>query len=186
MSCAEVNSGASPLMKNDESIDCSNEGTVAMLYQRLGRPALSKTLYLVGQANVAEEIVQESFVRLWQKKPVFPTLRQAYAWIYRSCTNAAIDYLRNKSNQSVEFEIDSLASTVGLDLEQRTALKQTWQAVLRSLDEDEAELFIYRAVEGLNQDEVAEVMAISRRTVNRMQDKVAKKIGKIKERGHGG
>lgn len=155
-----------------------------MLYQRLGRPALSKTLYLVGQKNVAEEIVQESFVRLWQKKPVFPSLRQAYAWVYRCCTNAAIDFLRNKSNQTVEFDVDTILPTNDLDLEQRTALKQTWQQVLAALDRDEAELFVYRAIEGLNQDEVAEVMDISRRTVNRMQEKVAQKISRVKERGH--
>ena len=157
-----------------------------MLYQRLGRPALSKTLYLVGQRNVAEEIVQETFVKLWQKKPVFESLRQAYAWVYRCCTNSAIDHLRSKGNQTLELEAEQTAESIGLDLEQKTDLKKTWKEILDTLNEKEAELFVYRSVEGMSQDEVAEVMGISRRTVNRIQDKLAKKISKIQERRHAG
>lgn len=173
-------------MTTNEQIDCKDEGTVSMLYQRLGRPALSKTLYLVGQKNVAEEIVQETFVKLWQKKPTFESLRQAYAWVYRCCTNAAIDHLRNKGNQTVELEPERAPDSGGLDLEQRTDLKKTWKEVLDTLNEKEAELFVYRTVEGMSQDEVAEVMGVSRRTINRIQDKLAKKISRIQERRHAG
>ena len=156
-----------------------------MLYQRLGRPALSKTLCLVSQ-NVAEEIVQETFVKLWQKKPVFDSLRQAYAWVYRCCTNAAIDYLRSKGNQSVPLEQEITPDSQGLDPEQKTQLHSSWKELLEILSEKEAELFIYRNIEGLNQDEVAEVMGISRRTVNRLQEKVGKKVSRFQERRHAG
>jgi RNA polymerase sigma-70 factor (ECF subfamily) len=150
-----------------------------MLYLKLGRPALGKTKSLVGLAP-AEEIVQEVFTKLWQKKMVFPDLRSAFAWVYKCCTNAAIDYLRNSHQSQLSLnEYDQESSS---DLEKQAQAGQAWRSLARELSKDEAALFIYKTIEGLSQDEVAEVMQISRRTVNRLQEKLDLKLEKIRRR----
>lgn len=68
-----------------------------MLDEKLGRPALAKTMRHRG-CPAAEEILQEVFSKLWENKMKFPDLRQAFSWVYKCCTNAAIDYLRNHNN----------------------------------------------------------------------------------------
>lgn len=148
-----------------------------MLYLKLGRPALGKTMNLVSQ-SAAEEIVQEVFTKLWHKKMLFPNLKSAFAWVYKCCTNAAIDYLRNSNNSHASF--DENLQKAESDLERNTLAKQEWSRVVKILGKDEAELFIYRDIEGLSQDEVAEVMKISRRTVNRLQEKLDLKLEKIR------
>ncbi|MEQ1878133.1 MAG: RNA polymerase sigma factor [Bdellovibrionia bacterium] len=150
-----------------------------MLYSKLGRPALGKTKNLVGLAP-AEEIVQETFVKLWQKKMVFPNLKSAYAWVYKCCTNAAIDYLRNH-NQSANVALDETEAS-SQNLENQAVAGQAWRHLARELSKDEAALFIYRNLEGLSQDEAAEVMQISRRTVNRLQEKLELKLEKMRRR----
>lgn len=152
-----------------------------MLYQKLGRPALGKTIKLVGQ-NAAEEIVQDVFTKLWQKGMIFPNIKSAFAWVYKCCTNGAIDYLRNNNNGQISLsEIDVQASG-STNLEEQITARQVWLRLIQTLSEDEAELFIYRHLEGLSQDETAEVMQISRRTVNRLQDKLDQNLDKIRRR----
>jgi RNA polymerase sigma-70 factor (ECF subfamily) len=162
-----------------------------MLYEKLGRPALGKTISLVGKA-AAEEIVQDVFVKLWKAGMKFPNLKSAYAWVYKCCTNSAIDFLRSRSNQSVALYSDSGAVIAEAEskadinspssLETQMAAKQSLHILVRELSQDEASFFIYRSVEGLKQDEIAEVMKISRRTVNRLQEKVDVKLAKLRGR----
>ncbi len=154
-----------------------------MLYIKLGRPALGKTLRIVGQRAASEEIVQEVFAKLWEKKMAFPNVRSAYAWIYKCCTNAAIDFIRASGNSSLPLEdVDQVSS---VDLETQTEARAAWKRLFPSLSSDEASLFIYKNVEGLSQDEVAEVMQISRRTVNRLQEKLESKLEKVRRRNVG-
>lgn len=158
-------------------IDCSDERTVQMLYEKLGRPALAKTMRLVGRP-AAEEILQEVFSKLWENKMRFPDLRRSYSWVYKCCTNAAIDYLRNHNNS--HKEISERIEGMSAPLEEKTHAYELWQMLSKSFTEQEIKVFVYRTLEGLNQDEVAEVMGISRRTVNRLQEKIEEKLRKIR------
>lgn len=152
-----------------------------MLYKKLGRPALGKTMGLVSQA-AAEEIVQDVFTKAWEKGMVFTDLRQAYAWVYRCCTNAAIDQIRSKGSGHDTFNEEVPAK--GISMEDQAMAKQLWKQLLHRLSSEEAAVFIYRNIEGLTQDEVVEVMQISRRTVNRIQEKLDKKIEALRGGRH--
>ncbi len=146
-----------------------------MLYSKLGRPALGKTISLVGH-TAAEEIVQEVFMKLWQKKMVFANIRMAYAWVYKCCTNGAIDHIRSQKKTS-ELDGQEISPTEG-----HAEAQVLWKQVAKELNSDETALFIYKNIEGLSQEEAAEVMGISRRTVSRLQEKLNEKIEKIRRR----
>lgn len=163
---------------NETQVDASDPGVVRELYARLGRPALGKTMRLV-EKSIAEEIVHDTFVKMWQAKMVFPNLRSAYAWVYRCCTNAAIDHLRSQQNTDSQGETDDFVADAH-DLEFQTMAREQWKYLLMKLKPEEASLFVYRYLEGLSQEEAAEVMNISRRTVNRLQGTVDAKLAKVK------
>jgi RNA polymerase sigma factor (sigma-70 family) len=154
-----------------------------MLYQKLGRPALLKTAAITG-TSVAEEILQEVFTKLWEKQMTFPNLKAAFAWVYQCCTNAAIDHIRNHNNKHSSLDSISDSESVGIanETENKTAANRSWHQLLKKLTDQEAQLFVYRNLEGLSQDEASEVMQISRRTVNRLQEKLEAKLEKF--RGH--
>lgn len=148
---------------------------------------MAKTISLVSK-SVAEEIVQDVFAKLWQLKMQFPDLKHAYAWVYKCCTNSAIDHLRNHNNSHAELtdftQNNSLADhgspSSSLDLETKTQAQQLWKHLVTVFDPEEAAVFVYRTMDGLTQDEVAEVMQVSRRTVNRIQEKIDQKLDKIR------
>ena len=169
-------------MTMENEIDAGIEETMAFLYEKLGRPALSKTLRIVHQQSLAEEITHDVFITMWQNKMVFPNLRHAYAWVYRCCTNKAIDVLRSKSQQNISLEITE--SILGSDdkTQQSLEAKEAVKSLLTSMNDREAAILVYQYVEGLKQEEIAEVMGVSRSTVVRVQDKVSMKIKKFKDR----
>ena len=167
------------MTSESKQIDCSDKGIIEMLYAETGKAALSKTLYIVKSRSVAEEILQDVFVKLWSKKLIFDNVRAAYAWIYKASTNASIDHLRLKSSQSVKMDFE--VEDESLDEERKLSIKQAWSGLLNILSDQESELFIYKYAEGLSQDEIAEVMKTSRRTVNRLQTKLNAKLDKYRE-----
>lgn len=152
-----------------------------MLYEKLGRPALSKTRRLLRRQGVAEEIVHDVFVSMWQKKPVFTSLRAAYAWVYRSCTNKAIDYLRGKNQQNISIDEISIEDEHTSPAEERLFLKKALLTLVKKMSAREASVFIYTYLEGLGQEEMAEVMDLSRSTIVRVQTSVNEKLSQLKE-----
>ncbi len=168
-----------------ESFDCSKAEDVERLYNLVAKAALSKTSYIV-HSSAAEEIVQETFIKLFNKKPKFSSVRQAYAWIYRTCTNGAIDFLRKKDNSDWGQDSQDLLDSSRFGPEEKTHLKQAYEGLLKDLDEKEAQYFVFNYIEALTQEEMAEVMKVSRRTITRIADKVSKKIERRKERSKNG
>ena len=125
-----------------ESFDCSKAEDVERLYNLVAKAALSKTSYIV-HSSAAEEIVQETFIKLFNKKPKFSSVRQAYAWIYRTCTNGAIDFLRKKDNSDWGQDSQDLLDSSRFGPEEKTHLKQAYEGLLKDLDEKEAQYFVF-------------------------------------------
>jgi RNA polymerase sigma-70 factor (ECF subfamily) len=170
-------------------VDCSEAEALQALYRSTGRAALSKTEYLVGRRDVAEEIVQDTFLKLWDQQPRFPNGKAAYMWIYRTCHNAGIDYLRSASHRRETppppGDFDSLQSAC--DHEDRSLKRQLIVHLTRHLSADEAAVLAYRAVDGMTQEEVAGLMDLSRKTIIRMEARIESKLATLRTApGRGG
>jgi len=164
-------------------IDCADPDAVQRLYCTTGRAALSKTEHLVGRWDVAQEIVQEVFLRLWQQKLRFGSEKQAYVWVYKACHNAGIDHLRSAATRHEQGEregwLGSLEAVVALaDL----SLKRQWvMRLLQDLDEREAAILGYTVIDGMKEAEIATLTGLSRRSVGRTCAKLSETLARLKE-----
>jgi RNA polymerase sigma factor (sigma-70 family) len=174
------------------AVDCSDPKTVRRLYETTGRAALSKTEHFVGRFDVAQEIVQEVFLKLWQGKHRFPTEKQAYYWVYKSCHNAGIDHLRSAAVRlergapggEGEMSLDEILPAEGKpDLADLTLKRQLVTKALAYLDEREAQILGLWVLDGMTQDEIADLLDCSRKTVNRVVQRIEEKLSVLKERG---
>jgi RNA polymerase sigma-70 factor (ECF subfamily) len=89
---------------------------LAELYDRYGRLAHSLILRLVHDAAIAEDLVQETFLRAWNHVQYFDGHKGSIGpWLMAIARNRAIDYLRsvrNRDSRTVAFdETDSPAYT---------------------------------------------------------------------------
>ena len=75
--------------------------TIEELFTALESPLLSYALRLAGQSSLAEDIVQEAFMRLHAH---FDEVREPRRWLYRTVHNLALNQ-RRKDNKIVSLDL---------------------------------------------------------------------------------
>src|SRR5690606_22766284 len=84
------------LLGSDQaSVDCSLEATVQALYRKMGPVLMGKAYSMVQRQDVAAEMVQEAFLKLWRFGGVLPNEKAVYVWLYRTCQRQCIDLARS-------------------------------------------------------------------------------------------
>jgi RNA polymerase sigma-70 factor, ECF subfamily len=74
---------------------------MATLYRRYGKAAYSLILHMVRDRAAAEDLVQETFFRIWNSARSFDSQRGALGpWILTVARNRAIDHLRSASGRT--------------------------------------------------------------------------------------
>lgn len=126
--------------------------------------------YVKSKASAAD-IVQESFVRLWQKRQTLDPNRSIKAYLYQMVRNRSLNYIRDHSKEKVGLEplqkrgIPSDNDGQKLQ-EQNRKLPEVLTQWIEELPNRQREAFKLSRFEGLDHEEVAEVMGISPHTVN--------------------
>ncbi|MDP9114787.1 MAG: sigma-70 family RNA polymerase sigma factor [Acidobacteriota bacterium] len=86
------------------------------LYDRYGRLTYSLIFRIVRNPSTAEDLVQETFLRIWNRMQSFDAERGALgAWVLTVARNRAIDYLRSTDGRMQ-------AGAMGLELLERPGL----------------------------------------------------------------
>jgi RNA polymerase sigma-70 factor (ECF subfamily) len=81
-----------PLMRpNQASAGPTRPETIEELFEALESPLLGYALRLVGERSIAEDIVQETFMRLHAH---FAEVREPRRWLYRTAHNLALNQRR--------------------------------------------------------------------------------------------
>jgi RNA polymerase sigma-70 factor (ECF subfamily) len=169
------------------NIDCSDKATIERLYAKMSRAAIAKAQSIVRRGDLAAEIAHDAFIKLWQGGGQFPSEKAVYAWIFKTCHRAAIDHLRSAAHKREHYSDDDAetfaapggpASGGGSSSGSRDAVmtRQLVTRYLADLTDEEAEAFLYVALDGMTQVEVAEMMGLSRRTVQRIMERVEERF----------
>ena len=158
----------------DQQLNCSDKKVIHKIYEKMAAPASWKAFTIVRRKDIAHEIVQEVFIRLWQSGGIFPNEKAVYAWIYKACHRAAIDYVR-----SATFRRESYVETYADDAKEGAKTqednlldREAIIACTKNLSTEEAEIFVYAEVDRLTQVEIAELTGKSRRTIQRISAKI--------------
>lgn len=139
-------------------------GAMGELYDRYGRLAYTLILRIVKDRPIAEDLVQESFLRVWTRAQAFDATRGGLGpWILTVARNQALDYIRSVQGRVwsgmssaaddhpaafCDWEGDLLA---GLQLQQvRTAIQK--------LSDNQKTAIELAYFEGLSHSEMAERM----------------------------
>ena len=87
---------------------------LALLYDRYGALAYSVAMRILGDARLAEDVVQETFLKLWNSAGAFDAEKGSLrGWVLTSARNRAIDQLRGRgAHERREVELES-AESVG-------------------------------------------------------------------------
>ena len=111
----------------------------------------------------AEEVAQETFLRLWTEAADFEPRAQLKTWLYRVARNQCIDRIRKRRSHGKEVELDESAEggdrPSALLLRKQTAAQV--EEALAALPERQREAIALVHYEGLSGAEACEVLSIS-------------------------
>jgi RNA polymerase sigma-70 factor, ECF subfamily len=139
------------------------------LYDRYGNLVYSAALRVVRDAQIAEDMVQEIFLRIWRKPESYVAQRGRFVtWLTSVTRNRAVDEVRSRgrrfrhetaSPEEQERELpaseqDDPALTAELSDQRRLIV-----AALAQIPEEQREIIMLAYFGGLTQQEIAERLA---------------------------
>ena len=136
---------------------------MADLYDLYGRVAHSLILRIVHDAEIAEDLVQETFLRVWTRAQAFDSERGALGpWLLAVARNRAIDYIRSadgrmarSSYELVEIENPNLFINPESGVLAADQMRRVREA-LAKLNPNQRAVIELAYFEGLSQTEMAE------------------------------
>jgi RNA polymerase sigma-70 factor (ECF subfamily) len=149
------------------------------------RDELVSTLcFLLGNADDAQDVAQEAFLRCWRTQEGLPEIHNLRAWIFRVGLNAAKDLQRSAWRRRVKpmLGADAMPMTDNVSplsgLEEQENLHRLRQALLH-LRPEEKEVFLLRQNGELTYEQIAEVYDRPVGTVKTQMRSALQKLRKI-------
>lgn len=157
-----------------------NPEAFARLFSRFRPLVFSAAFRITGDADVAEDIVQETFLKVHAALRGFRPEARLSTWIYRIAVNEALDERRRAKRRPVaESRHDGPLPEPAWTAPDAAAGERILEAV-KSLPPREKAVFVLRHYEGLPVAEVAEVLEIAPGTVKAaLHHALAKLAGKL-------
>ncbi|HEY7336623.1 MAG TPA: sigma-70 family RNA polymerase sigma factor [Bryobacteraceae bacterium] len=136
---------------------------MSILYDRYGRLAYSLILRVVRDGSAAEDLVQETFLRIWNRAHSFDDRRGALGpWILAVARNRAIDHVRSRDGRMAASAVDldrMENSSLFAKLEDRAVSidrSRRLQSAVKKLTPHQRTVIELAYYEGLSQTEMAE------------------------------
>lgn len=128
----------------------------------------------------AREVVQEVFIKIWQKRDSLAFGEELKAYLYRAVRNQALNRISRNKMETVSLDEQILLRVEDAD-EGDGAQKQMLRRVYKQIDKlptNCREIFLMSRMEGLSHAEIAEILDISPKTVENQIGIALKKIRK--------
>ncbi len=152
------------------------------LYRRLAKGLLRYILCIVKEPDLAQEVVQEAFLRYYECRLKKEPAPMGQSWIYRVARNYAIDQLRaNRTGSRVDLANAEALPDDRYHLEQEFDRLETISQVSALLAPRELECLQLR-FEGFKYREIGKILGIESCTVGAILARAFKKIRTLRSR----
>ncbi|AZQ57509.1 sigma-70 family RNA polymerase sigma factor [Maribacter sp. MJ134] len=157
-----------------------NDKAIALLYDNYGDTLLGVANKVVRDQELAQDVLQESFVKIWKKADSYdPSKAKLFTWLFRITRNTAIDKLRSvntKSDKEIQIDVSDVY-TLGVEStrpelmdiqENLEKIEEKYQIVLEAL-----------FFQGMTQQEASDELDIPLGTIKSRLKIGLRELGKI-------
>lgn len=143
-----------------------DESAYSALFERHRARVVNTAYRFVGDPDVAQDVAQEVFVRIYTSAKAYRPEAAFTTWLYRITANACLDEIRkrkrSKSRSSSELpESASCPSSSPEDRMQSDELAREVRTAIASLPENQRMAVILQRYEGLSYQQIADVLRVS-------------------------
>lgn len=136
------------------------------LYWKYQKAVYQNVLKLTKDNALAEDIVQEVFISLWEKRHTIDTSRSVSGWLFVSSYNRSVNALKKKLHESLTpVQIDQISDEPGIESRLEDAQINLLEKAIKELPPQKRRVFELCKLQGKTYEEAARQMNISKHTV---------------------
>lgn len=144
---------------NNKNID------IKQIFDESYQDLVIQALRLVKNPETAEDIVQECFIKLWDKKDDLNVSGNVVAYLARMIRNSCLDFLKKKKIQTSELNEAYQGSFETEDALETKDLQEKIDKVIDNLPEKCRQVFVLSRFEEMSYNEISKQLDISKKTV---------------------
>lgn len=156
---------------------------IEALYKLHGPFVIRRCKTILKNNSDADDATQEVFIRIIKNIETFKNESNPTTWIYRIATNVCIDIIRKKSSQPIQtlaFEIVDTIEHPSPRADIIALSRQEIDWIFSHLDPQSLQILVHTFLDEMSQEEIAQVIGISRKTVWTKLDKLKSKLERLK------
>jgi RNA polymerase sigma-70 factor (ECF subfamily) len=156
-----------------------DEGAFVEIVRRYKSKIVSTAYRVLGDLDKAEDVAQETFIRVHRNAARYRSIAKFSTWIYTIALNVARNELRNTKRKRLvsldAFGADADAEPSTYEIPDESAppdqeaenkqLRGIFEAAIRRLPARYREVFVLRDVDDLSYEEIAEILRVPKGTV---------------------
>lgn len=143
-----------------DRLAADDEAAFRMLVERHIDRAYAIALRIVGNAADAEDVVQDTMLKIWSHRGRWQHGRAKFStWLYRVISNRCIDLRRKPRNENVETVPEVADGQPGaVEIIERNELNDMLELAMQRLPEQQRIAVIFSYHENMSNGEIAQVM----------------------------
>lgn len=152
-----------------------DENAYIELVNRYKDKLINFVFYFLKDEEHAEDIVQETFIRLYEKKHYYKPIAKFSTWIYTIARNLANTELRKKSrnkilylsqmnNHKKDYDLKSKEPELNSKMENEFLMKEIHIAIDK-LPENYKSVIILRDIQGIGYEQISKIVGVPLGTV---------------------
>ena len=145
-----------------------NENAYVELVDRYKNKLINFTFNYLGDRDLAEDIVQETMLKLYEKRHYYKEIAKFSTWIYTIARNQANTELRKRKRRNISFLSQMTKNGKDFDLDSKspdlinelhnTYLSKRINKAIQLLPEHFREVIVLRDIQGLSYEDIGLVM----------------------------
>jgi len=151
---------------------------VADLYRKHGGMVFRRARAVVGDAELARDVVQEVFLDLHERQG---SMREGgmVSWLYTVTTNRSLKLVRDRANRSrlVDENAARFIPPPVPDTDVAAQLRNLWHR----LEDELAQVAVYRHLDEMTHAEIAELLGCSRRHVGNLLERLEAQLTALRQ-----
>jgi RNA polymerase sigma-70 factor, ECF subfamily len=170
-----------------ETIDRAKKGDLFAFEEIVSafeKPLWSYLVRLLGNREDAEDVVQETFVKVYKHLSTIDSSKSVKSWIYTIATNTAYDFLRKRKRESTtelddEFETNTQhPAYYSMSIEENIETKDVSAAIDRLDSLYRGPILLYYK-DGFSYEEIAKMLSIPINTLKTRLSRAKKQLATL-------
>jgi len=161
------------------------------LFTKYYKPLCFYANKIIGKSELAEEVVQELFIRIWENRLTMQIGKSVKSYLYRSVYNRSVNYIRDNKASGNTIDLDSSCSDHEsyYNADNEILLSELETKLFEIIDEfpeKQKNVFLLRRFENLSYKEISQKLNMSEKMVEKYLGKSLAVLREalIEYRGH--